>query len=63
MLSQFTAILDEDGEWITTVYSEQQAAEWNRRLLEAGVGVLEMNRRLPALEDLFLELTGGESID
>jgi lysophospholipase L1-like esterase len=33
------------------------------QLFEAGVDVLEMSRKLPALEDLFLEMTGGESID
>lgn len=65
LLGEWTDIieLDELESTITTVYSQTQTGEWNKRLVEAGVTVLEMNRKLPALEDLFLELTGGESID
>ena len=63
ILSELTAVIDEADDTITTAYSEHVVGEWNRRLVEAGVSVLEMNRKLPALEDLFLELTGGESID
>lgn len=48
---------------IMTEYSPDKAAEWNRKLVEAGVSVMEMNRKLPVLEDLFLELTGGDTID
>ncbi|MEH7884240.1 ABC transporter ATP-binding protein [Bacillus sp. JJ1609] len=51
-----------DGTLITT-YSENDASTWNKVLVEQGIMVKEMNRKLPALEDLFLELTGGESID
>jgi len=63
ILSELTAVVDEAEDTITTAYSVDAVGEWNRRLVEAGVNVLEMNRKLPALEDLFLELTGGESID
>ncbi|OMF29385.1 ABC transporter ATP-binding protein [Paenibacillus sp. FSL H8-0548] len=63
VISELTAVLDETDETVTTAYLEPVVGEWNRRLVEAGVTVLEMNRKLPALEDLFLELTGGESID
>ena len=52
----------EDGA-ILTEYSPEKAADWNRKLVEAGVRVMEMNRKLPVLEDLFLELTGGDKID
>ncbi|RHW38053.1 ABC transporter ATP-binding protein [Neobacillus notoginsengisoli] len=52
----------EDGS-ILTEYSPDKAAAWNRQLVDAGVSVLEMNRKLPVLEDLFLELTGGDTID
>lgn len=38
-------------------------ASVNDALVKAGVRVHRMERQLPALEDLFLELTGGESID
>ncbi|WP_028611707.1 ABC transporter ATP-binding protein [Paenibacillus harenae] len=63
VLGGLTEILSEDEGSVTTPYSERLAGEWNRLLVEAGVRVLEMNRKLPALEDLFLELTGGEAID
>ncbi|WP_138752262.1 ABC transporter ATP-binding protein [Paenibacillus sinopodophylli] len=63
ILRELTAIVNETEESVTTSYIEHEVGGWNRRLVEAGVTVLEMNRRLPALEDLFLELTGGESID
>lgn len=63
ILSELTAVVEEAEDTVTTAYSEHAVGEWNRRLVEAGVSVLEMNRKLPALEDLFLELTGGESID
>ncbi|MCA0755114.1 ABC transporter ATP-binding protein [Paenibacillus sp. N4] len=62
-LGQLTRILGEEDERLITAYSAGEAGEWNRRLVEEGIAVLEMNRKLPALEDLFLELTGGESID
>ncbi|MEW9669021.1 ABC transporter ATP-binding protein [Ammoniphilus sp. 3BR4] len=51
-----------DGTLIT-MYNEQDAAAWNRGLVEQGIDVKEMQRKLPALEDLFLELTGGETVD
>ncbi|WP_409298406.1 ABC transporter ATP-binding protein [Peribacillus sp. SCS-26] len=62
ILKQFTAA-EEDGGVIVTDYIPGKAAEWNEALVKAGVKVMEMNRRLPALEDLFLELTGGDKID
>lgn len=52
----------EDGT-ILTEFSEAQISEWNKQLVEAGIKVIEMNRKLPVLEDLFLELTGGDLID
>lgn len=63
ILRELTPFVEEQGDTVITSYRENQVGEWNRRLVEAGVVVKEMNRRLPALEDLFLELTGGESID
>lgn len=52
----------EDG-FISTEYDEVKAGEWNQMLVDAGVMVSEMNRKLPVLEELFLELTGGDKID
>jgi ABC-2 type transport system ATP-binding protein len=63
ILSELTEIIEEDEDKVITPYLEHSVGEWNRKLVEAGVTVTEMNRKMPALEDLFLELTGGESID
>lgn len=51
-----------DG-YIVTPYSETEVGEWNRMLVESGVIVKEITRKTPALEDLFLAVTGGDSID
>ncbi|MDM5197785.1 ABC transporter ATP-binding protein [Fictibacillus enclensis] len=48
---------------LITLYDENQIGKWNRMLVTAGVEVKEMRTKLPALEDLFLELTGGEHIE
>lgn len=53
---------NEDGS-VLTEFNEKMTPEWNRKLVEAGVLVIEMSRRMPVLEDLFLELTGGDSIE
>ncbi len=63
MLMALSESVTEDGDWLITPYLEKEVGEWNRKLVEAGIKVKEMNRRLPALEALFLEMTGGESID
>jgi ABC-2 type transport system ATP-binding protein len=54
--------LEQDG-MISTEFNEGKAADWNKSLVDAGVMVTEMNRRLPVLEELFLELTRGDVID
>lgn len=63
MLMALSESVTEDGDRLITPYLEKEVGEWNRKLVEAGIKVKEMNRRLPALEALFLEMTGGESID
>jgi len=40
----------------------EDAGDWNRALVASGIDVLEMRREFPTLEDLFLDLTGDESI-
>jgi len=63
ILEQWTPVtVGADGTLIT-LYNDEQAAGWNRSLVEQGIEVKEMQRKLPALEDLFLELTGGETVD
>ena len=51
------------GENILTPYREEHVGEWNRKLVEKGVNVTEMTRKVPALEELFLQVTGGDAID
>jgi ABC-2 type transport system ATP-binding protein len=63
ILSEVTSVVEGPDGTLITPYIENAASSWNRLLVEKGVEVKEMNRKLPALEDLFLELTGGESID
>lgn len=48
---------------VLTPSDAERIGVWNRELVNAGVTVTEMSRRVPTLEDLFLELTGGRGID
>jgi ABC-2 type transport system ATP-binding protein len=51
-----------DGDAGFTVRAEPgKAPEINWKLVNAGVGVLELRPRERSLEDVFLELTGGEA--
>lgn len=63
VLTSVTAIEETEDGTILTEFDEQKTPEWNKMLVEAGVAVTEMNRKLPVLEDLFLELTGGDHIE
>ncbi|MFP7296481.1 ABC transporter ATP-binding protein [Neobacillus niacini] len=63
VLSSLTTIEEKEDGSISTEFDEIKTAEWNKKLVEAGVSVTEMNRKMPVLEDLFLELTGGDSIE
>ncbi|PFN97808.1 ABC transporter ATP-binding protein [Bacillus sp. AFS076308] len=63
VLSKLTTIeVSDDGTFVTE-YDEQKIPVWNKELVSAGVSVTEINRKMPVLEDLFLELTGGDSIE
>ncbi|MDN4075653.1 MULTISPECIES: ABC transporter ATP-binding protein [Fictibacillus] len=62
LLGKVTKVSEMEGKLIT-LYDEDQIGNWNRLLVNAGIEVKEMRTKLPALEDLFLELTGGEHID
>lgn len=63
ILSTLTTIEERENGTILTEFNEQKTPEWNKQLVELGVLVIEINRKMPVLEDLFLELTGGDSID
>ena len=59
--------VDEPNQLGTTVLEvavePQHVPDINRKLMDAGVEVYAIERRNPTLEQLFLSLTGGESID
>lgn len=63
VLSTLTEMQVSDDGTFVTEYDEQKIPEWNKQLVTAGVSVTEINRKMPVLEDLFLELTGGDSIE
>jgi ABC-2 type transport system ATP-binding protein len=56
-----SVILDEENRLVTP--SSENSSAWNQLLVENGVEVHEIQRKVPTLEDLFLELTGGESVE
>ncbi|SDX22389.1 ABC transporter ATP-binding protein [Paenibacillus sp. CF384] len=62
LLRELAGSAEVQGEMVLTPYIEDEIGRWNMALVESGVTVTEMSRKLPSLEDLFLELTGGESI-
>jgi ABC-2 type transport system ATP-binding protein len=63
VLRKLTDSVEVEGDVVKTPFMEQEVGRWNQVLVEAGVTVMEISRKLPSLEDLFIELTGGESID
>ncbi|MCL6571807.1 MAG: ABC transporter ATP-binding protein [Bacillus sp. (in: Bacteria)] len=63
VLSSLTTIEENEDGSILTEFNELQIPLWNKQLVEAGVSVIEINRKMPVLEDLFLELTGGDKIE
>lgn len=52
-----------DRGYIITPYAEDLVANWSKLLFAAGIEIKEMNRKIPSLESLFLELTGGNSVE
>ncbi|MFF2753123.1 ABC transporter ATP-binding protein [Psychrobacillus sp. NPDC058041] len=63
ILSEETTILSEQDGLLITLYDEQRLSFINERLVREGVKVSGIQTKLPTLEDLFIELTGGETID
>lgn len=65
VLSQLTDVSETTDGYLVTAFEEKEIPKWNVQLINEGISVLEMNRKLPALEDLFLEVTGvgGSSIE
>lgn len=52
---------DENGKLLTPLY-KNKIPEWNEKLVSSGITVKEMSPKLPTLEDLFIELTGGRPL-
>jgi ABC-2 type transport system ATP-binding protein len=63
ILSEETTILSENDGLFITLYDEDKLSIINERLVKEGVKVSGIQTKLPTLEDLFIELTGGETID
>ena len=65
ILTQMTDVSETTDGYLVTAFEEKEIPKWNVQLINEGISVLEMNRKLPALEDLFLEVTsvGGSSIE
>jgi ABC-2 type transport system ATP-binding protein len=61
VLERFTEV-GVDGHYLITPLEGDKAAQWSKALIEEGVAIFEMNRKIPVLEDLFLQLTGGGKI-
>lgn len=63
ILKSYTSVIEGDENEIITPYEKDQAAIMNKKLVDNGIAIHEMKRKMPTLEDLFLEFTGGESHD
>jgi ABC-2 type transport system ATP-binding protein len=63
LLEEETVIIGEEEGTLVTYYEADKLPLWNEKLVKAGIKVSEIRTKLPTLEDLFIELTGGETID
>jgi ABC-2 type transport system ATP-binding protein len=63
LLQQHFDSVTEEGEYLITDFDATRNEQTLRQLIQTDIQVLEMARKLASLETLFLELTGGESID
>lgn len=62
LLQAATSVTLDEENRLVTPFSEKSSL-LNQLLVENGVEVHEIQRKVPTLEDLFLELTGGESVE
>jgi ABC-2 type transport system ATP-binding protein len=63
ILEKETSPVAIQGDRLVTPYERKNLSIWNKKLVEAGVHVYEIQPKLPTLEDLFIELTGGDAIE
>ena len=62
ILAQYTEVT-QDGDTLITSLEGENAAQWSKVLVENGISIYQMDRKIPVLEDLFLQLTGGGPIE
>ncbi|PYZ94969.1 ABC transporter ATP-binding protein [Salipaludibacillus keqinensis] len=63
IVSEKMKIVAEHEDVLISHYDGESIANINEKLVHAGVNVHGIEIKLPTLEDLFIELTGGETID
>lgn len=63
LLAAETSILEERDGILVTHYDEEKISMWNEKLVQQGVKVHQIQTKFPTLEDLFIDLTGGEEIE
>jgi len=63
LLQTVTHVTDNGEGGLVTPLIENKSSAWNKMLNDHGIEVHEIHRKIPTLEDLFLELTGGESVE
>jgi ABC-2 type transport system ATP-binding protein len=63
VLKRYTEVTVDGDYLITPLKEDHHGAEWSKALVEEGIAIYEINRKVPVLEDLFLQLTGGDRHD
>jgi ABC-2 type transport system ATP-binding protein len=63
ILSTYTEVMETAEGYLVTSFDEKEIPKWNRALTSHSIKVIEMNRQLPTLETLFLELTDGGGVE
>ncbi|MGE8205907.1 ABC transporter ATP-binding protein [Heyndrickxia sp. NPDC080065] len=63
LLEEETIVKDGKDNTLITPNVAENIPDWNKKLVDANIKVNEIKTKLPALEDLFLEMTGGNNIE
>lgn len=63
ILSRHVTCHIEDENTIVSSDDPQMRPDWQRALVEEDIDIYEIKKELPTLEDLFIDLTGGEAIE
>ncbi|OPH53168.1 bacitracin ABC transporter ATP-binding protein [Paenibacillus ferrarius] len=57
-----SAAAEVEGNDLILILDKQETAAWNKRFVEAGIGVYSIRTTTKSLEDQFLEMTGSDPI-